>query len=237
MPKSKPDPYDTQAYGPVPGAGPMVQGKIAILAIVLLGVAASIGSCVYYARLQQRPLALWGSEPARLMLRAPKAVQYTVEPVGEQGVNQPADAQASDAPVVYLQGKAWRLIDEREVTRAAGFSHIRQSFVHDASFDWDAAQGDCQPDWTHALRFVEGERTATILFAFNCGRAALASEVATATEATKTGDSNAAQPPARSASIRPVAGAIEQFMVGKITRPPPAEPKGDAAEAAKKSTD
>ncbi len=207
MHNSKPDAYDSQAYGPVPGAGPMVQGKVAILAIVFLGVAASIGSCVYYARLQQRPLALWGSEPARLMLRAPQALAYKLEPAE-------GEAAAGAGMIVDVAGERLRLVGKRDVTQAPGFSHIRQSFVHNASFDWEAAPGDCQPRWTHALRFVDGEQSATMLFAFNCGRAALVS-----------GEPAVADLARRSASIRPVSAAIEKFLVELDPKAPAVQPK------------
>jgi hypothetical protein len=187
----------------------MVQGKVAILAIAFLGVAASVGSFFYYARLQHRPLALWGPEQARLMLRAPKALAYQLEAA-------PEVEPAAGANVIEIGGQRLRLVDERDVTQSPGFSHIRQSFVHDASFDWDAPADDCQPRWTHALRFIEGEQSATILLAFNCARAALADDPA----AKIVPDQNW---PPRSVSIKPVSAAIEEFFVELDPKTPPAK--------------
>jgi hypothetical protein len=219
MPTSDPESYDAQGYGPVPGAGPMVQGKVAILAIAFLGVAASVGSCVYYARLQQRPLALWGSEPARLMLRAPTVLAYNLAPASDQEKAAPSD-------LIEIDGQRFRLVNQRDVSRAPGFSHIRQSFVHDASFTWDAAPDDCQPTWTHALRFVEGDSSATVVLAFDCQRAALA----TADPAAKD-NPTVVDLKAHSASIKPVSKAIQDFFAQYEPKAPPAEqPAGQPAD-------
>jgi len=214
MPNSKSESHDAQNYGPVPGAGPMVQGKVAILAIAFLGIAASVGSCVYYARLQQRPLALWGPESARLMLRAPTALAYNLAPVSD-------DEKAAPSDLIDIAGQRFRLVNQRDVSRAPGFSHIRQSFVHDASFDWNETPNNCQPTWTHALRFVDGDKSATIVLAFDCHRAALASTDPAAKDKPAEVDLKA-----HSESIKPVAAAIAEFFASF-------EPKKAATDTAK----
>jgi hypothetical protein len=222
MPNSKPEPYDAQSYGPVPGAGPMIQGKVAILAIAFLGVAASVGSCVYYARLQQRPLALWGPESARLMLQAPKALAYRLETETDPEKTPPTDA-------IKIGDQRFRLVDQRDVSRAPGFSHIRQSFVHDASFDWDAKLDDCQPSWTHALRFVDGDASATVVLAFDCQRAALAIIDPAAQDKSAVADLKA-----HSASIKPVVAPIQEFFAQFEPKAPPAKkPSDEPADSAK----
>ncbi|MBI2824577.1 MAG: hypothetical protein HYX69_07825 [Planctomycetia bacterium] len=171
-------------------AGQLVRGKWVILAIVALAVAAGAFSWFYFAWLQRRPLALWGSHAAALMMRAPTARAYRLEPM--------ADAAAGDAapgqPVFAVDGEPFRGTAARDVSRAKGFLHIRQSLVHNASFAWDEPAGDCQPKWEYAIEFEDRGERAVVAFAFNCGRIALVESD-------------------RTASIRPAAAEIKSFLV------------------------
>jgi hypothetical protein len=174
---------------PAPGAtdeGQFVQGKWIILAVISLGVAASIGSWVYYARLQQRPIALWGPRAAELMLRASSARAYRLEPAtAEQGGAAERHFTINGAPYVVAA--------ERLVSQAPGFSHIRQGLVHDRSFAWGEGPCDERAQWEYALDFEDRGDAAIVVFDFRCARAALLG-----------GE--------HSASIRPVAAAVEGFL-------------------------
>jgi hypothetical protein len=172
-----------------PDGGPMVAGKVVIVAIVIFAVGASIVSWIYYARLQQRPLALWGSRPAELMLRAPTARAYRLVPA----TDAPGQDNASGAQEFAVAGERFIAADEHDVSHAPGFSHIRQSLIHDRSFVWDEAVSERQSRWEYAIAFSGASDTATVAFAFDSGRASLVGTD-------------------RIASIRPVAAAIENFL-------------------------
>ncbi len=183
-----------------PDEGPTISGKAAILSIVMLAVIGSVGSWFYYARLQQRPLALWGSRSAALMLRAPVARALRLAPAPTSAVE--------GQRVLEVAGQRLAVIAERDVSQARGFSHIRNSFVHDASFGWDDPPRDCQPAFNDALEFVDGDDSVIVALSFDC---AVALRVG--------GD--------RHISIRPVAAEIKSFIDEQF---PAAEPAPQPAE-------
>ncbi|MEX0713348.1 MAG: hypothetical protein WD278_13415 [Pirellulales bacterium] len=173
-----------------------VEGRHAIIAVLLLGVAGAIGSWFYYARLQRPALELWGSHNAELMLRAPLAEALLLAPR-----NGKAPAGSSDQ--VIIAGQTYRVAQRVSVGDAPGFSHIRNSLLHEASFGWTDVPGDCRPRWRHALRFTRANKTATLAFAPNCSRARL---IETGAEI----------------SIQPIAEALRQFFDEQFAQPPAA---------------
>ncbi len=174
-----------------PNEESLIQGKWVILAIVALALGSAAVSWVYYARLQERPLALWGSEAGTLILRATEGRAYRIAPAASREGTEPDDSPARIR--FTIGGQLFTAIDERDVSRAPGFSHIRQSLIHDRSFAWEDGACDEAPQWNYALEFSEAGHTVWLAFAFNCPRAALANSDHTA-------------------SIRPVAAAIEAFL-------------------------
>ncbi|MEX2121920.1 MAG: hypothetical protein WD847_20235 [Pirellulales bacterium] len=174
-----------------------IEGRHAIIAVLLLGVAGAIGSWFYYARLQRPALELWGSHNAELMLRAPSAEALLLAPR-----NGKASAGSSDQ--VIISGQTYRVARRADVSQAPGFSHIRNSLLDERSFGWSDVAGDCQPGWRHALRFRRGNETATLAFALNCSRARL---IETGAEV----------------SIRPIAEALRHFFDEQFVQPTAAE--------------
>jgi len=177
---------DSRSAPDASGDAQFVQGKWVILVVVGLAVMASVVSWIYYARLQRRPLELWGPRAAELMLRAPVARAYRLvpakaEPSGEVGRR------------FEFGGVPYTAIAERSVSQAPGFSHIRQGLVHDRSFAWDDVPCDEPAHWEYAVEFEDRGATAVVAFDFHCGRAMLAGSE-------------------RSESIRPVAAAVEGFL-------------------------
>ncbi len=192
-------PPDSNSLDP-PADDAGVQGKYVILAVLALAVGASAISWFYYARLQQRPIELWGSRAAELMLRAPAARAYRLTSAGATGQQAEAEASSSHETTdatgrkVQVAGESLLAIDERDVSQAPGFSHIRQSLIHDRSFAWEAEPGGEPPRWEYAIEFQENGDKAMVAFAPNCGRAALVGRD-------------------RTVSIRPVSAAILDFLV------------------------
>jgi hypothetical protein len=144
----------------------MVQGKHAILVVFAVGLIGGLGSWWYYQRLQRRVLELWGPEAAALMVHAPRAEALWLTAAGT------SSQRGSDD--VDLGGTRFAVRQRADVSRAPGFIHLRHSLINDGSFDWEAPAGDCQPEWDYALRFVDGQQSATVLVAINCRRAKLA---------------------------------------------------------------
>lgn len=183
----------------------LVQGKWVILSVLGFSIVAAMASWFYYARLQERPLALWGVRPAEMMLRAPAARAFRIVPAVDA---VPIEGAESPALEFSVAGQRYRAVAERDISQANGFSHIRNSLIHDRSFVWDEAPCEAPPQWTHVVQFVDGEDQVAILLAFNCPRAALAGTD-------------------RTVSIRPVAAEIEDFLHEQFpteTRPDTASP-------------
>ena len=136
----------------IPGAGPMVAGKVVILGLLLFAVAASVVSWVYYARLQARPIALWGSRAAELMLRAPTVRCFRLRPAAENS-DQSAGGAARE---ITIAGERYSCTDERDISQARGVSHIRQGLIHDRSFAWDEPASSGEKHWAFAIEFDAG---------------------------------------------------------------------------------
>jgi hypothetical protein len=177
-------------YGPPEDGAGMVQGKWVILGVVGLSVLAASASWFYYARLQERPLALWGVRSAEMMLRAPMAKAFRIVPMAER---PPIKDTAQPALEFSVAGERYVAVAEHEISQAHGFSHIRNSLIHDRSFVWDEAPCESAPRWEYVIQFVDGDERTAVVLAFNCPRAAPA-------------DTD------RIVSIRPVAAEIEDFL-------------------------
>ena len=194
--------------------GPMVSGKVVILGVFGFSVAAALVSWVYYARLQERPLALWGSQAAALLLRAPKARAYRLAPAADVGEESTNDSQSARRQFV-INGERYVATRERDISQARGFSHIRQGLVHDRSFAWDEPPGDQPLAWEYAIEFEDAGQTAVVAFANHAVRAALVDS--------KTGDREHADA-TRTVSTRPVSVAIDTFLAEQF----PSEPQSIA---------
>jgi hypothetical protein len=166
----------------------MIQGKHAILAIFAIGLIGGVGSWWYYHVLQRRVLELWGPEAAALMVHAPRAEALWLAPAGAQdGLDK-----------VDLGGAHFAVRQRADVSHSAGLIHLRHSLINDRSFDWSAPESDCHPRWEYALRFTDGDQSATVLVAGNCRCARLAGrtrEVSLETPATGKPEDRDKKPP------------------------------------------
>lgn len=122
-----------------------ISGKLAIMAIGLVAVAAVVGAWLYHAGVQRRALAFWEPANARLLVRARQVDAERLAPSGE--------ADRSGA---------------RMVATAAGFVHLRSALIHDASFDWSASPPTPPPGWRWRLSFADEGQTAVVRFSDDC---------------------------------------------------------------------
>ncbi len=112
---------------------------------------------------------------------------------------------AASQRTITVGGESFVLTDKRDVSHANGFSHIRNGLIHDRSFAWDEEACDESPRWDYALEFLEGEERVVVALAFNCPRTALV-------------DTD------RTASIRPVAAVLADFLREQFPPAAAAEP-------------
>ena len=127
------------------------RGKFLIVAIFLVAVVAAGFAWWHQFQKGRHALSLWGAGPAVLIRHAPRVELLRL--------NTPELAAV--------------ILEHQDISRARGIVHARQALVEDASFDFQAARGDCRPRWQYALRFSDTGRRATIQFDFDCGRARL----------------------------------------------------------------
>ncbi|HWB10867.1 MAG TPA: hypothetical protein VG826_16675 [Pirellulales bacterium] len=130
-----------------------IDGKLALVLVLALGVAGAAGGWWYQKGLQRRPIRLWGHEAASLLINAPHAELWRLEP--QSDATSKPDFMAAD-------GEAFRVVENVDVSQARGFLHLRHSLLSDHSFDW-SADSSRRKNWRYALRFVDGDRLATLL--------------------------------------------------------------------------
>ena len=133
----------------------LVSGRWAILAVVVVALAGSVGGFWYHASLQRRPLAFWGTATARLILQAPKVDALWLAPTL-------ASAAAEGDETLARGDERWAIVEVADISRAPGLSHLRQALVHDRSFVWNDAARRAVPRWDRALRFGEGANVAVV---------------------------------------------------------------------------
>lgn len=132
----------------------LIDGKYVLLAVFILGLAGAGGGWWYQHNLQRRPLELWGSDAARLILYSPE-VEFC-------DLRQSSGDSLSAA--VTMDGQSYVAENCRSVVGMPGFVHLRHSLLTDHSFDWtDLATGAKR--WRSLLRFRNGEKTITLVLA------------------------------------------------------------------------
>lgn len=164
----------------------MNRGKLVIIAILL--VAVGLAGFAWWNRWSrsQVVIAHWGPD-APAIIRTGKVVELLkLDPVVEPG--------SSADSVLTVGGVARRIADLRDISSAPGLIHARHQLVQNEAFHWDQPRDpDCQPEWTTALRFQQGNQQTTVVFDFRCRRAVL---LDTETEA----------------DMSPIAEAMESFL-------------------------
>jgi hypothetical protein len=181
------------------------RGKLVILGILLVAVAASLFAVYYQYRSQDHALDLWGTTSARLIASSP---QVEVLLLGEE--TDVESEPAADAPARVESGdQAWRVAASHDAVGAKGIANVRRALVMDTTYDWAVADSLPPPVWKYAMTFSDGKDWATVLFDFDTGQVAL-------TGSRKTGRLN-----------RMASDDLAQFFVEQLATAP-AEP--DAAE-------
>jgi hypothetical protein len=139
----------------------LVSGKYVILALLALGAVAAAASWTNYALVQRRPMRFWGTQTARLIAQAPRVEALRLEP---------ATASKAEAESEQLAVGAQQLLVEEKhaITGRPGLGHVRTALINTKSFGPTVDMISDVPAWHYALRFTDGEQTATIVFSQDC---------------------------------------------------------------------
>jgi hypothetical protein len=165
---------------------------VLVLALVLATIA------WFYARTSdRRAQQAWGAERAALVVMAPRAELWVLSADNaDPGNTRPVD-KASDDTRIDVDGHALSIVQRHNISAARGVLHLRRGLIDDTSFDWDRADDECGPQWTHALSFADGDEVVTLLVSLDCPRVRLA----------ETG---------QELSTRPIAGAVREFVAEQV---------------------
>lgn len=134
----------------------MLAGKLATLSILGLAIVMGLVAVVYHHQQQRRALRYWGSEAAQLILTAPVADFIELSA-------QPPPAQ-DDADHLDVNRQRRQVTARHPLADAPGFSHLRRSLLHDASFAWDQPVEVEAREWRYALRFRDVAGEVLLLF-------------------------------------------------------------------------
>jgi hypothetical protein len=141
------------------------RGKLVILFIFGLSLAAALGG-LWWRHLQTREvLEFWGADNAALISRAERVEALLLEPE----VDGEADlAPADTAPRITVGGRVYRVAAVKDVSRGRGFLNMRGALTVKRNYHWQPSP--CEAKWTHGLKFTGAKGVVTLVFSFDCPR-------------------------------------------------------------------
>ncbi len=175
----------------------MNRGKVAIVAILVMGFSLALFAVVYKSWRSARAVEFWGRDTSELMI-ANQRIELLV-------LDAQAAASASSAPEdqrVKFANASYPITDRLDVTTARGMLHLPRALLENSSFQFDA-NPPASPSWAYALKFSKDDRSATILVNPQKQTVGCGSRVALLT--------------------KDIAGAI-QDVIDDATRPNPSQP-------------
>ncbi|MCI0361679.1 MAG: hypothetical protein L0211_24610 [Planctomycetaceae bacterium] len=141
------------------------RGKLAVVAMFAVALAAATFAWWWNYSRGQRCLTFYGADAALLIRTAPNVELLELSP----DTDKPEDRTVARLVV----GERTYLIHRvTTISQAQGLIHARTSLVDDASFRWDAASGDCAGEVRNAIRFTDDANNSrsTLAFDFGCQR-------------------------------------------------------------------
>lgn len=156
------------------------RGKLVILAIFAVALAATALAVWFQYEQGRRALQFWGRDNALLISYAPDVELLRV---AVADANTPATLET-----LKIDGRLVAVTEVRKVSHAPGFLHARHALIEDASFNWDQSRGDCTPHWDYVLRFTDGDRQALVALDCGCMRVRLVGSEREASVVTGTND-------------------------------------------------
>jgi hypothetical protein len=137
------------------------RGKYTIVAIFILAFALSAYAWWHAYHRGRRTKQLWGSRRVLLIERAPHVELLWLAADDAPDRSGPV---GPDSPWLDLGDQQPRIRRRVDISRAPGLVHARHWLVEDAYFAWDQRQPPKSSHWRFALRFSDGQQTATLAF-------------------------------------------------------------------------
>lgn len=158
------------------------RGKLVIVAILTLALAAASFSLWYHYQGGHRSSDFFGTPTAELFVAAPEAVALRLEAAPQvEPEFEGMEPEPPEGPAIEFNNQFWKVTGEADVIKAKGMLNIRQALVQDACYEWRAEKPKQPANWQYALEFNDGKLWATVLFDFDLRQVALAGGKRTAT--------------------------------------------------------
>ena len=140
----------------------MSRGQLTIIGIFGLSLLAVVGSLAWRYHETRHVLDFWGAEAATLIAQAEQVEALRLEPVPDAFTGP----DNGEAPML-IDGQMYLIVQAKDVSDAAGFTHARHALTLNRSFEWDRDDA-CPPSWMYGLQFVHGEKSAVVLIDTFC---------------------------------------------------------------------
>src|SRR5690242_19272510 len=182
------------ATGASEEGAPLIEGKYAILAVLVLGLIGAVGGWWYRGQLQRKAITFLGADNATLIQEAPSVVLWELE---QSGATRPSGEEQTLA----VADREFIVTNRVQTGRAPGLIHLRQSLINDRSYDWKPSAAGCEPEWKYALRFDDNsKRAVTMLLDFSCFQLLVLENQ-------------------RMVSMKPMAAGLEKFIAAQLAKP------------------
>jgi len=131
------------------------RGKLAVLAMLLLGVGLAAFALWWNVTSGRRTLEYWGREGGARIIDEKATVELLwLAPA----------ADGEEGEQFSIGQRDYTVTSRVDVTGTRGLVHARHSLLEDASFEWDAAA--TEGNYTLAARFRDASGTTTVAFDF-----------------------------------------------------------------------
>src|SRR3569623_1529051 len=104
------------AAGPSAEGTPLLEGKYAILAVLVLGLVGAAGGWLYRGQLQRYAITFLGADNATLIQKAPSVVLWELEPAAASRPN-------GEEQVLAVANREFIVTNRVQTGRAAGLIH------------------------------------------------------------------------------------------------------------------
>lgn len=149
-------------------------GKLVIVTMLLVALAAVGFSTWYHYQGQHRAQDFWGTTSAVLIAEGKhvRALQLSDSPL-ETVSDEASTTESLAAPSIEFDGFTWKVLAAMDATAARGIGNVRRALVLDTTFDWRSPPSEGEPNWQYGLEFNDGKNWATVLFDFDTRQVAL----------------------------------------------------------------
>jgi hypothetical protein len=133
-----------------------VSGKLTIIAILALALAAAGASWWFRYSATHRAATFWGPETSRLIRDATLVEFYQLMPSGQTEIELEELLRFLDAP-----------FDARDVSSMRGLTHLRNALLEDRSYIWPPVPRTPKDQWRWVLVFRDEPGHSTAVLAFS----------------------------------------------------------------------